>query len=390
MRDKAQAEKRPLTIAQPLARPRSGRGARRRDARRPPARRRARARPWSRTRCRAASSFRNEDLDDMIILRSDGTPTYNLAVVVDDHDMGVTHIIRGVDHLTNAARQIADLQRLGWERAGLRPHPAHPRPRRRQALEAARRARASRNTAPWAICPRRCATIWCASAGATATTRSSRPSRRSPGSTSTTSASRRPLRLRQARRSQRPLHPRQPTTTSCWTASRTLLPYLPNGAAHRRPARRRRLAPLADRHARPQGAGQDPGRAGGQRGLPVRRAADSPWTTRQPRLLDAEARAGRLGLLIARARRRRTVRGRGARSRSRAHFAEAAGVKLGKMAQPLRAALTGRDGIAAGVRRHARAGPRGDPGPPSAIRRHIAAALQPVGRLPSVSARIPL
>jgi glutamyl-tRNA synthetase len=49
--------------------------------------------------------FANRDLDDLIILRSDGNPTYNLSVVVDDHDMGVTHIIRGVDHLTNAARQ---------------------------------------------------------------------------------------------------------------------------------------------------------------------------------------------------------------------------------------------------------------------------------------------
>ena len=50
--------------------------------------------------------FKTENLDDFIILRSDGTPTYMLAVVVDDHDMGVTHIIRGDDHLTNAARQI--------------------------------------------------------------------------------------------------------------------------------------------------------------------------------------------------------------------------------------------------------------------------------------------
>ncbi|SPU58330.1 glutamyl-tRNA synthetase [Brucella melitensis] len=48
--------------------------------------------------------FPNKDLDDFIILRSDGTPTYMHAVVVDDHDMGVTHIIRGDDHLTNAAR----------------------------------------------------------------------------------------------------------------------------------------------------------------------------------------------------------------------------------------------------------------------------------------------
>ena len=49
--------------------------------------------------------FPNDQLDDLIILRSDGSPTYNLSVVVDDHDMGITHVIRGDDHLTNAGRQ---------------------------------------------------------------------------------------------------------------------------------------------------------------------------------------------------------------------------------------------------------------------------------------------
>jgi glutamyl-tRNA synthetase len=58
--------------------------------------------------------FRTENLDDFIILRSDGTPTYMLAVVVDDHDMGVTHIIRGDDHLTNAARQIVIYNGMDW------------------------------------------------------------------------------------------------------------------------------------------------------------------------------------------------------------------------------------------------------------------------------------
>lgn len=57
----------------------------------------------------------NTQLDDMIILRSDGTPTYNFAVVVDDHDMGITHVIRGVDHLTNAARQVQVYKAMGWE-----------------------------------------------------------------------------------------------------------------------------------------------------------------------------------------------------------------------------------------------------------------------------------
>lgn len=59
-------------------------------------------------------TIRNETLDDMIVLRSDGTPTYMLAVVVDDHDMGVTHVIRGDDHLNNAARQQMVYDAMGW------------------------------------------------------------------------------------------------------------------------------------------------------------------------------------------------------------------------------------------------------------------------------------
>lgn len=57
----------------------------------------------------------NKDLDDMVLLRSDGTPTYMLAVVVDDHDMGITHVIRGDDHLTNAFRQKHIFEAMGWD-----------------------------------------------------------------------------------------------------------------------------------------------------------------------------------------------------------------------------------------------------------------------------------
>jgi glutamyl-tRNA synthetase len=57
----------------------------------------------------------NAELDDMILLRSDGTPTYMLSVVVDDHDMGVTHIIRGDDHLNNAFRQLVIINAMNWE-----------------------------------------------------------------------------------------------------------------------------------------------------------------------------------------------------------------------------------------------------------------------------------
>ena len=59
--------------------------------------------------------FGNDQLDDMVVLRSDGTPTYMLAVVVDDHDMGVTHVIRGDDHLNNAARQQMVYDAMEWE-----------------------------------------------------------------------------------------------------------------------------------------------------------------------------------------------------------------------------------------------------------------------------------
>ena len=60
-------------------------------------------------------SIQNNQLDDMILIRSNGTPVYMLAVVVDDHDMGVTHIIRGDDHLNNAARQNLIYSALNWE-----------------------------------------------------------------------------------------------------------------------------------------------------------------------------------------------------------------------------------------------------------------------------------
>jgi glutamyl-tRNA synthetase len=59
-------------------------------------------------------TVQNAELDDMVLLRSDGTPTYMLAVVVDDHDMGVTHVIRGDDHLNNAFRQLTILRAMDW------------------------------------------------------------------------------------------------------------------------------------------------------------------------------------------------------------------------------------------------------------------------------------
>ena len=60
-------------------------------------------------------TVRNAELDDMVLLRSDGTPTYMLAVVVDDHDMAVSHVIRGDDHLNNAFRQLGIVRAMGWQ-----------------------------------------------------------------------------------------------------------------------------------------------------------------------------------------------------------------------------------------------------------------------------------
>ncbi len=68
-----------------------------------------------RDRVQGDVTIRNDQLDDMVILRSDGTPVYMLAVVVDDHDMGVTHVIRGDDHLNNAARQMMIYHAMEWE-----------------------------------------------------------------------------------------------------------------------------------------------------------------------------------------------------------------------------------------------------------------------------------
>jgi len=65
-------------------------------------------------RVQDAVTVQNAELDDMVLLRSDGTPTYMLAVVVDDHDMGVTHVIRGDDHLNNAFRQMGIIRAMGW------------------------------------------------------------------------------------------------------------------------------------------------------------------------------------------------------------------------------------------------------------------------------------
>ena len=119
--------------------------------------------------------WQNENLDDLVLLRGDGNPTYMLAVVVDDHDMGVTHVIRGDDHLINAARQKQIYDALALGHSEHVPHPADPRPRRLEAFQAPWGA--GGRCLPFAsdTCRRRCAITWSGSAGATATRRYSRP-----------------------------------------------------------------------------------------------------------------------------------------------------------------------------------------------------------------------
>jgi glutamyl-tRNA synthetase len=114
MRKEAEAEKRPLTIRSPWR----DRDPSEAPAGVPPVIRLKAPREGEtiiEDRVQGRVVFQNKDLDDLIILRSDGNPTYNLAVVVDDHDMGITHVVRGVDHLTNAARQTQIYLGMGWD-----------------------------------------------------------------------------------------------------------------------------------------------------------------------------------------------------------------------------------------------------------------------------------
>ena len=142
-----------------------------RDCVRPIAMARRRPRPVRRSPCacarrtKAKSSTQDliqgdvrikaRDIDDLVLLRADGKPTYMLSVVVDDHDMGVTHVIRGDDHLTNAARQIADLSgdELGPRRCSRTCRSSTAKTAR--SCPSATAPKLCTNGATWAICPKR-------------------------------------------------------------------------------------------------------------------------------------------------------------------------------------------------------------------------------------------
>ncbi len=121
-------------------------------------------------------TWANENLDDLVLLRSDGTPTYMLAVVVDDHDMAVTHVIRGDDHLTNAARQTQIYEANGWKVPAMAHIPLIHGPDGAK-LSKRHGALGVDAIAPSAISRRHCGIISSGLAGASAIRKSSRPRR---------------------------------------------------------------------------------------------------------------------------------------------------------------------------------------------------------------------
>jgi hypothetical protein len=120
--------------------------------------------------------FQNSELDDLIIERSDGNPTYNFCVVVDDYDMRVTHVIRGDDHLNNTPRQMNMLRAMGVEPPVYAHLPMILGRTGRSCRSATARCPCS-PTVRRATCRRRCSTTSRGSAGRTGIRRSS-PSRR--------------------------------------------------------------------------------------------------------------------------------------------------------------------------------------------------------------------
>ena len=288
--------------------------------------------------------WQNADLDDMIILRSDGTPVYNHAVVVDDHDMGITHVIRGVDHLTNAARQVQIYKAMGWDLPvfahvplihgpdGAKLSKRHGSPAveslSRHGLSARRLAQLS---GPPRLEPRRRRDLL-----HRADDRVVRHRRHQQGA--------RPARLRQARRRQRPLHPPGERRRAVWPASRSSSP---------RPRAGPQLA------GRIEAVGWDKLAAAlpslKERAKTLKELVDGAGyllasrplalDDKAAKLLDAEARANP-GQAAGPVRGRRRTGQAPALEAVVRDFAEKSGLKLGKIAQPLRAALTGSDRVA--------------------------------------------
>jgi glutamyl-tRNA synthetase len=282
--------------------------------------------------------WQNENLDDLVLLRSDGTPTYMLAVVVDDHDMGVTHIIRGDDHLTNAARQTQIYQALGWSVPVMAHIPLIHGPdgaklsKRHGALgiEAYR----AMGYLPAAMRNYLVRLGWAHGDQEIFSTARNDGGVRSAGDRPRAGAA----RSRQARQSQRPLHPpdgrRGPRRRD-----RARLPYVPNGAelaAKLSPGLREKLIAampgLKERAKTLVELIESARYLYADRPLPLEEKAEAQMTP------EARGVLGRVARDLAMV---DPWSAEGAEAAVRA-FAERSGAKLGAIAQPLRVALTGR------------------------------------------------
>ena len=213
-------------------------------------------------------AVQNEELDDFVLLRSDGSPTYMLAVVVDDHDMGVTHVIRGDDHLNNAFRQLAIIRAMGWPEPVYGHVPLIHGAGRGEALQAARgigRRRLSRRarhpargfvqlSAPARLGPWRRGDHQPRGRGQMVRSRPCRPLALA-------------LRFEEAREPQRPLSARSRSRAA--------------GGPGRAEDRGRGRGAARPRDAGADGAGEGPERARRGRGLPVRHGARWRWTRRR-------------------------------------------------------------------------------------------------------------
>ena len=285
-------------------------------------------------------TFANKDLDDLVLLRSDGTPTYMLAVVVDDHDMGVTHIIRGDDHLTNAARQMQIYQALGWDVPVMAHIPLIHGPdgaklsKRHGALGVD--AYRAMGYLPAAL------RNYLVRLGWSQGDREFFSTEEMIAAFDLPAIGRSPSRFDFAKleEHQRPFHARDAGRANSDQA------LIDTPALSARRARNRRQARRADaRQARrgdagPQGAGQDTGRAPRRRGFPVRRTARSPSTNGAREIL---ANGGRAHLAALLPRLRAVTDWTSAATEAAVRdYALEHGAKLGQIAQPLRAATTGR------------------------------------------------
>ena len=217
-------------------------------------------------------TFPNKDLDDLVLLRSDGTPTYMLAVVVDDHDMGVTQIIRGDDHLTNAARQTHIYQAMGWDIPAFAHIPLIHGPdgakmsKRHGALGVD--AYRALGYLPEAL------RNYLARLGWSQGDREFFSTPELIEAFSLDQVHRSPARFDFAKLENMNGHYMRAMDDALLLEQLVAsLPYLPNGPAMAAQARRREEGAARQRHARPEGARQDADRTRRRRAIPVRAAA---------------------------------------------------------------------------------------------------------------------